>query len=56
MNANFCTDSLLTTVLEAEAEVKATGAEAGVTQAAVGAVEKIPAEEGKKGKICILIV
>ena len=50
MNANFCTDSLLTTVLEAEAEVKATGAEAGVTRAAVAAVEKIPAEEGRTGK------
>ena len=55
MNANFCTDSLLTTVLEAEA--KATEAEAGVTRTAGAAVEKITAEEGRTGKqICILIV
>ena len=47
LNANFGTDSLLTTVLEAEAEAKATGAEAGVTRTAVATVEKIPAEEGR---------
>ena len=56
INANFCTGSLLTTVLEAEAAEKATVAEAGVTRAAVAAVAKIPAEEGRTGKICILIV
>ena len=50
MNANFCTDSLFTTVLEAEAGVKATGAEAVVTPAAVVAVAKIPAEEETTGK------
>ena len=46
----FCVTVPLTTVLEAEAGVKATGADAGVTRAAVAAVEKIPAEEGTTGK------
>ena len=50
INATFCTDSLFTTALEAEAGVKATGAEAGITRAAVVAVEKIPAEEGTTGQ------
>ena len=42
--------SLFTTVLEAEAGVKATVAEAVVTPAVVVAVAKIPAEEGTTGK------